>query len=362
VPAAYVVAQTTDRLAALRDALIVEAPVLASLEHARALISADADTTIILDAGVPWAHALLLTTPEGSSCAILVTADDEHLTELPSLLRDGADGFVAFPTDPLVIATAIEAARQMRARRRTASAEITAVRGQLLKVAEDFRFSYQRERARTRELATHLGRIEDSYRETVRSLASAVEAKDPTTGAHIERVTDVAVALARIVDPTLAAQPYLAFGFLLHDVGKIGVPDEVLRKPGPLTDVEVERMHAHALIGARIIGEVEFLRPVRPIIRSHHERWDGGGYPDGLAGENIPKAARIFSVADAADAMLHDRPYRNGISLERAREEICGGSGTQFDPEVVEAFITLSEAEDTPLLTLTGGDPDPTAP
>jgi ribonuclease P protein subunit RPR2 len=283
-------------------------------------------------------------------------ADDASLSEVPTYLHDGADGFVVFPADRFVLATAVEAARQVRARRRSSSTQITSVRSQLLKVAEDFRFSYQRERARTRELAAYLGRIETSYRDTVRSLANAVEAKDPTTGAHIERVTDVAVELARLVDPVLAAQPYLAFGFLLHDVGKIGVPDEVLRKPGPLTDVEVERMQAHALIGARIVGEVEFLEPVRPIIRHHHERWDGGGYPDGLAGEDIPKAARIFAVADAADAMLHDRPYRKALSLDRAREEITAGAGTQFDPTVVDAFIMLSESDDTPLRALTGGD------
>jgi ribonuclease P protein subunit RPR2 len=287
---------------------------------------------------------------------VVIAADETSMAEIPELLHDGADGFVVFPSDPSLFATAIEAARQTRARRRVSSAEIAAVRGQLLKVAEDFRFSYQRERARSRELATYVGRIETSYRDTVRSLANAVEAKDPSTGAHIERVTDVAVALARVVDPELAAQPYLSFGFLLHDVGKIGVPDELLRKPGPLTDSEMERMRAHALIGAHIVEEVEFLAPVRPIIRHHHERWDGHGYPDGLAGEDIPKAARIFAVADAADAMLHDRPYRKGCTLAEAREEITKCAGTQFDPTVAQAFLVLSEAEDTPLRALSAGD------
>ncbi|MGZ4140557.1 MAG: HD-GYP domain-containing protein [Actinomycetota bacterium] len=356
MPAAYLAAGTAERLAALRRALIVETPVLASLEHARGLIESGTEVTIILDADVPWGRSLLLSTPEASDCAILITADEERLGDVPGLLRDGADGFISLPADGLVLATAVEAARQARARRRAASADIAGVRSQLLKVAEDFRFSYQRERERTHELAMHLSRIEASYRETVRSLASAVEAKDPTTGAHIERVTNVAVALARLVDAELAAQPYLAFGFLLHDVGKIGVPDDVLRKAGPLNGAELERMQAHSLIGARIVDGVEFLRPVRPIIRSHHERWDGTGYPDGLAGTEIPKAARIFSIADAADAMLHDRPYRKGISLEQARDEVRAASGTQFDPEVVEAFIVLSDAVDSPIKTLSGGD------
>jgi response regulator RpfG family c-di-GMP phosphodiesterase len=356
VPAVYVAASTSERLSALRAALIVQAPVVAGLEHARALVDGEADVTLIIDAHVSWGRAFLQTLPEDSTCAVLVAADDTRMSEVPELLRNGADGFVMLPSDPLIVATAVEAARQMRARRRSNTTEISSVRSQLMKVAEDFRFSYQRERARSRELAAYLGRIETSYRETVRSLANAVEAKDPTTGAHIERVTDVAIALARIVDPELAAQPYLSFGFLLHDVGKIGVPDEVLRKPGPLNASEIERMHQHSLIGAHIIGEVEFLKPVSPIIRHHHERWDGGGYPDGLAGEDIPKAARIFAVADAADAMLHDRPYRKGCSIDQAREEITVNAGTQFDPTVVQAFIVLSEAEDTPLRALSGGD------
>jgi HD-GYP domain-containing protein (c-di-GMP phosphodiesterase class II) len=357
MPAVYVAASTSERLHSLRAALIVQAPVLASLEHARAMVDGEADVTMIIDAHVSWGRAFLQMLPEASTCSVVIAAADEiDMAEVPELLREGADGFVIFPSDPLIVATAIEAARQTRARRRGSSVEIVAVRSQLMKVAEDFRFSYQRERARSRELAAYLGRIETSYRDTVRSLANAVEAKDPTTGAHIERVTDVGVALARIVDPDLAAQPYLSFGFLLHDVGKIGVPDEVLRKPGPLTDSEAERMHAHAQIGAHIVGEVEFLAPVRPIIRHHHERWDGLGYPDGLAGEDIPKAARIFAVADAADAMLHDRPYRKALSLAQARDEITKAAGTQFDPAVVQAFIVLSEAEDTPLRALSGGD------
>jgi len=356
VPAVYVASPSREVLTALRAALVVDAPVLASLEQARMLIEEEADVTLVIDSHVPWGRSLLLSNPESSTCSIVIAADEFTLPDIPGFLRDGADGFISLGSAPLVVATAIDAARQMRARRRSSSAEIQAARSQLLKVAEDFRFSYQRERARARELVVHLDKIESSYRETVLSLASAVEAKDPNTGAHIERVTDVAVALAGLVDPELAAQPYLSFGFLLHDVGKIGVPDDVLLKPGPLTDAEVTRMHAHALIGARIIGGVEFLRPVRPIIRHHHERWDGKGYPDGLAGTDIPKAARIFAVADAADAMMHDRPYRKGFSLERARDEICKQAGTQFDPEVVQAFIVLSEAEVSPLHAMHGGD------
>jgi HD-GYP domain-containing protein (c-di-GMP phosphodiesterase class II) len=356
MPAVYVAASTSERLSLLRAALIVDAPAVASLEHARGLVGAEADVTLIIDAHVSWARAFVGMLPEDSTCSVVIAADDVHMGEVPGLLRDGADGFIALPSDPLIVATAVEAGRQTRARRRASSTEITAVRSQLLKVAEDFRFSYQRERARSRELAAYLGRIETSYRDTVRSLANAVEAKDPSTGAHIERVTEVANALTRLVDPELAARPYLSFGFLLHDVGKIGVPDEVLLKPGPLTDAETERMRAHALIGAHIIGEVEFLKPVLPIIRHHHERWDGRGYPDGLAGEDIPKAARIFAVADAVDAMIHDRPYRKACSLADAREEISACSGTQFDPTVVQAFLMLSVSEDFPLRALASDD------
>ncbi len=134
-------------------------------------------------------------------------------------------------------------------------------------------------------------------------------------------------------------------GGLLHDIGKIGIPDVILLKPGPLTDEEWQIMRQHPEIGARIVANVPFLSDVIPIIRGHHERWDGSGYPQGLRGEQIPLLARIFAVADAFDALISDRPYRKGIFLKTALAYLKEHAGTLFDPEIVAAFIQMLKEE-----------------
>jgi ribonuclease P protein subunit RPR2 len=148
-----------------------------------------------------------------------------------------------------------------------------------------------------------------------------------------------ALELARAIDPQLAGDPSLEYGFLLHDIGKIGVPDQILLKPTDLTEPEWRVMKAHTLLGAQMISGVAFLQEAGvQVVRSHHERWDGGGYPEGLAGEEIPLGARIFAVADAVDAITNHRPYRSARSWRDCRREIVSESGKQFDPIVVEAF------------------------
>jgi ribonuclease P protein subunit RPR2 len=137
--------------------------------------------------------------------------------------------------------------------------------------------------------------------------------------------------------------PRLEFGFLLHDIGKVAIPDAILYKPEALTVEERALMEQHPLIGAEIVGRVEFLAGAVEVVRSHHERWDGRGYPDRLAGEKIPLPARVFAVADVLDALTTDRPYRPASSFAVARETITAESGTQFDPRVIEAFNTLPD-------------------
>ena len=142
-----------------------------------------------------------------------------------------------------------------------------------------------------------------------------------------------------MIDPALAADPALEYGFLLHDIGKIGVPDQILLKPGPLSEAEWRLMKAHTLLGAQMIGGVNFLHDAGvQVVRSHHERWDGSGYPDELAGDEIPIGARIFAVADAVDAITNHRPYREARSWRACRQEIVAERGKQFDPDVVDAF------------------------
>lgn len=186
-------------------------------------------------------------------------------------------------------------------------------------------------------------RLKDA--KVIEALASAVEAKDRYTGGHAQRVATLALQIAGAVDPALESSEELRYGFVLHDIGKIGVPEEILLKEGPLTDQEWEVMRTHPEIGVNIISPIGFGRFVEGVVRHHHERWDGKGYPHGLATEEIPIGARIFSVADAYDAMTTDRPYRRRVSRGSALSELRSKAGSQFDPESVAAMEHVLETD-----------------
>jgi putative nucleotidyltransferase with HDIG domain len=207
---------------------------------------------------------------------------------------------------------------------------------QLQRYAADLRETFKQERARAQELRR-------SYMATVRALSNAVEARDAYTGKHAERVAAYGIEIARAAGLPRPAAPELEFGFLLHDIGKVAVPDSILYKPGPLTTEERALMARHPAIGAEIVGQIEFLAEATQVVRSHHERWDGLGYPDGLAGDQIPLAARVFAVADVLDALTTDRPYRAGFPLRQARVMIVEESGSHFDPDVIDAFRTIDD-------------------
>jgi ribonuclease P protein subunit RPR2 len=173
----------------------------------------------------------------------------------------------------------------------------------------------------------------------VTALASALETKDTGTRAHSQRVQRYAVELARTIDGDLAEDPSAEYGFLLHDVGKIGIPDSILQKPGPLDEDERGLMQKHTVLGEQMLGGVAFLQGRGlEVVRAHHERWDGTGYPDAIAGTDIPLGARVFAVADTLDAMTSDRPYRRAGRWGDAGVEVLRQSGRQFDPTVVRAF------------------------
>ncbi len=184
--------------------------------------------------------------------------------------------------------------------------------------------------------------LHDSYRTTVRALAAALELRDDQTGAHAARVTELALRLTAEVAPHLAHDPELEYGFLLHDIGKIGVRDAVVLKPGPLDHREQQQMRNHVTLGQQILAQIPYLSGLASdIVAAHHERWDGTGYPRGLRADEIPLAARIFTIVDAFDAITNDRPYRPAQPVERALGEISNNAGTQFDPTIAQAFITL---------------------
>jgi HD-GYP domain-containing protein (c-di-GMP phosphodiesterase class II) len=191
------------------------------------------------------------------------------------------------------------------------------------------------------ESAQLLKKQRELFYSTITILAQAVEMRDEYTGGHTARVTDYALLLGQQLEVPTEEQHLIRIGTPLHDIGKIGIGDAILCKPGKLTPEEFEIMKTHTTKGARILEQIPDLLPVIPIVRSHHERWDGKGYPDGLAGEAIARTARIVAVADAFDAMTSDRPYRKGMPLEAAFDEVEKQSGRQFDPVCARAFLAL---------------------
>ncbi len=219
--------------------------------------------------------------------------------------------------------------------------DLSAVWRRLLANAEQMDKARRRERAQARRLDQLLDQLPSTYLSIVETLAFVVEMKDKDTRDHLERCKGFALALALEMDPALAT-PELQYGFLLHDIGKIVIPESILRKPGPLTPEETAIMQTHPVAGIQIVAPLNFLtKPALDVIRHHHERFDGEGYPDRLAGEEIPVAARMFSVVDAFDAMTADRPYRSALSTGEALDRLATAAGRQFDPEVVEAFCGL---------------------
>jgi ribonuclease P protein subunit RPR2 len=191
----------------------------------------------------------------------------------------------------------------LRAQLERTERQASARQNQLERYAADLREVFKQERSRAQELR-------ESYKATVRALSNAVEARDAYTGKHAERVTAYGIALARATGLNTDSLPEIEFGFLLHDVGKVGVPDAILFKPGALSKDEFALIAQHPVIGSEILRDVDFLGEGKLVVRHHHERWDGAGYPDRLAGDEIPLAARVFAVADALDALTTDRPYR----------------------------------------------------
>jgi putative nucleotidyltransferase with HDIG domain len=201
-------------------------------------------------------------------------------------------------------------------------------------------FTFRSVLGRVEDSNQHLARVNRLYLSTIETLATAIDAKDQVTHGHIRRVQQIAMALARRIGVTEEAQiRAIEAAALLHDMGKLAVPDYILNKPGPLTSPEFAKMKGHAAVGADILAAIDFPYPVVPIVRHHHESWDGTGYPDGLKGTEIPIGARILSVVDCFDALTSDRPYRPKLSDEAALQILQERRGCMYDPLVVDAFI-----------------------
>lgn len=192
-----------------------------------------------------------------------------------------------------------------------------------------------------RRHAAELFDSREAHLQTITLLANVIEARDAYTRGHVERVQQSAIELGRALNWSLENMIILEFGALLHDIGKITTPEAVLNKPGKLTPEEIEIMRAHTTAGAHIIENVPHLRPAKAYALSHHERWNGTGYPQGLAGEEIPPEGRLMAIVDVYDALTSDRPYHQGIAPREALNLLRLGSGTHFDPYMVNIFIEL---------------------
>ena len=261
-----------------------------------------------------------------SIAVIMLTAfgDTEAAVEC---LRRGAVDYLLKPPKVTELVRAIERAL---ARRRLELAR------------HRYRTSLERRvREKTAALSQALREVESAYSTTLYALVAALDAREHETSDHSQRVVRYTLAIAEHLEVPEADRPDIARGALLHDIGKIGVPDAILLKPGPLLAQEWEEMRRHPQIGHTILKSIPFLQVPAEIVLAHQERWDGSGYPRRLAGEAIPLGARIFAIADAFDAITSDRPYRKGASSDEAREEIRSFAGTQFDPRCADGFLAL---------------------
>jgi putative two-component system response regulator len=305
-----------------------------SSEEARELLRSWRPAVLLLDVSLPGLDGLSFCTEiaRTASDVSVILLTGEEVSHTTARLA-GAKGVVRKPFSPLELLSLIGLVLEGKD---FVSEPPTADDGQLLIYARDLANIAKTER-RQRKL------LQDAYRQTATALADAVDARDRATGLHAQRVRRYALELAEVVAPSLVEDPSLEYGFLLHDVGKIGIPESILNKPGPLTDDEFTVMKRHTVIGADIISGIPGMEEVVALVRSSHERWDGRGYPDGLQGNEVPRGAYVIAVCDAYHAMTEDRVYRKAMSVEGAVEELRRCSGSQFMPAAVDALITVVE-------------------
>lgn len=259
----------------------------------------------------------------------LVTTGVDDVDVGVQAMRCGADDYLVKPLRESAVLASLESALH----KRKLEQEVENYRQHLEEMVAE----------RTGQLQSALQKIEHSYEDTLQALGAAIDLRDNETAGHSQRVCRYSLEIARAMGWSDEQLGSLARGAYLHDIGKLGVPDGILLKPGPLTADERKLMQQHVQMGFDLVKDIPFLADAAEIVLTHHERYDGGGYPRGLKGEEILLSARIFAVADTLDAITSDRPYRRASSFEGARETIRHFSGSQFDPAVVRVFLGIPE-------------------
>lgn len=304
----------------------------ASAEEALQTIQGTTFDLIISDlrlpkmSGTELMEAILKKNPR--TAFLIVTGVDDVRVGIDAMKR-GADDYLVKPFQLAAVVASIERALQ----RKQMETELENYRQNLEQMVEQ----------RTKQLQTAMKRIETTYDETLEALGAALDLRDTETEGHSRRVSRCCLEIAKNMGCSSEQLRQISRGSYLHDIGKIGIPDAILLKPGRLTEDETAVMQTHARVGYDLVSKIGFLAPAAEIVLTHQERFDGTGYPQGLMGEEIPLGARIFAVSDTLDAMTSDRPYRRALPLSTARAEITLESGRQFDPEVVRIFLSLPE-------------------
>jgi putative two-component system response regulator len=301
------------------------------------LLGADAHDLVILDIRMPEPDGLDLLPRIHREYpylpVLMLTSADDTATAIRAM-QEGASDYLVKPHHASHLTTRVERALERgRALRERATAY------QVLE--QRVRQQTRQLQEQSRQLTQMLDRVLLTYQATLRALEAALDARDQSAPGHCRRVAKLAVELGRRMG--LPERDLLALeqGARLHDIGKLGIPDTILMKPGPLTAEERRTMERHPEIGCEIVAHIDFLQDALPIIRFHHEHYDGSGYPHGLAGDEIPLLARIFGVVDAFDAQANMRPYNTQPSVHKALANIQANRGKWFDPEVVDAFIDM---------------------
>jgi cyclic di-GMP phosphodiesterase len=301
-------------------------------EEALNLLEQEPFDAIISDLNMPGMTGLALLAEVQKRCPhiafVMATGEDDIRVGVDAM-RHGADDYLV---KPFQLDAAVESVRGA-IKKKLMEIEMERYRHHLEEMVEQ----------RTRQLQIAMKRIERAYDDTLEALGAALDLRDTETAGHSRRVSLYSLEIARAMGCTNEQLRTIARGSYLHDIGKIGIPDAVLLKQGKLTPEEMAVMQTHVRIGYELLCRIPFLSPASEIVLAHQERYDGAGYPQGLMGEEIPLGARIFAVADTLDAMTSDRPYRQALPFETARQEVIRESGKQFDPDVVRVFFSLPE-------------------